>query len=268
MRLHARVLGDGPALVLLHGFTGDAAAWGEHPQAFAGRHRVIVVDLPGHGASPPPPPACGLWEIADAVVDAAVRLGGAHGDWLGYSLGGRVALHVALRHPQHVRRLVLESASPGIDAADARAARAAADDDLARVIERDGIAAFVERWLAQPLFATQARLPPAVRAAERARRLAASPPALAAALRVMSVGRQDPLLPRLPELRSPTLLIAGADDPAYRAHAGRMAERLPDARAVVVQDAGHATHLENPAAFREAVGAFLADAPLRVPGAA
>jgi 2-succinyl-6-hydroxy-2,4-cyclohexadiene-1-carboxylate synthase len=264
--LHAHVVGDGPALVLLHGFTGSAAAWGTHLDAFAARHRVIAVDLPGHGGSPASP--LGLWGVADAVVDTVTRLGVARADWLGYSLGGRVAMHVALRHPERVDRLVLESASPGLDDPAARATRAAADDALADTLERDGLAAFVDRWLAQPLFATQALLPAPVRAAERERRLAASPAGLAAALRAMSVGRQEPLLPRLAGFPRPTLLIAGADDPAYRAHAARLAATLPDAQVAVVAGAGHTTHLENPAAFRAAVDAFLASASRQVSGAA
>lgn len=261
MTLAVRVAGDGPALVLLHGFTGSAAAWGAHLEAFAAGRRVIAVDLPGHGASPPP--VGGLWDVADAVLEAVGRRGVARADWLGYSLGGRVAMHVALRHPDRVDRLVLESASPGLDDAAARAARAADDDALADAIERDGLPAFVDRWLAQPLFASQARLPAPVRAAERARRLTASPVGLAAALRAMSVGRQEPLLSSLAQFRPPTLLLVGADDAAYRAHAARMAAVLPDARIVVVPAAGHATHLENPAAFRAAVDAFLTSASSR-----
>jgi len=259
--LAAHVAGDGPALVLLHGFTGSAAAWGPLRDAFATDRRVIAVDLPGHGGSPAPDG--GLWDVADAVADAVARCGVGRADWLGYSLGGRIAMHVALRHPDRVDRLVLESASPGLDDAAARTARAADDDALADAIERDGLPAFVDRWLAQPLFASQARLPAPVRAAERARRLAASPAGLAAALRAMSVGRQEPLLSCLARLRRPTLLVAGADDATYRAHAERMAAVLPDARIAVVPAAGHTTHLENPAAFRAAVDAFLTPASAR-----
>jgi len=259
--LAAHVTGDGPGLVLLHGFTGSAAAWGAHLGAFATGRRVIAVDLPGHGGSPAPDG--GLWDVADAVATTVARCGVDRADWLGYSLGGRVAMHVALRHPDRIDRLVLESASPGLDDAAARTARAADDDALADTLERDGLTAFVDRWLAQPLFASQARLPAPVRAAERARRLAASPAGLAAALRAMSVGRQEPLLAWLAHVRRPTLLLAGADDAAYRAHAARMAAVLPDARIVVVPAAGHTTHLENPAAFRAAVDVFLAPASSR-----
>jgi 2-succinyl-6-hydroxy-2,4-cyclohexadiene-1-carboxylate synthase len=177
---------------------------------------------------------------------------------IGYSLGGRVALHVALRHPARVRRLVLESTSPGIADADERAARTAADAALADAIERDGVPAFVDRWMAQPLFRTQARLDGDVRARERARRLACSAEGLAAALRTMGVATQGDLSARLADLVAPVLLVAGAGDDRYRAHAAAMAARLPDARVVVVPDAGHTVHLERPAAWLATVVGFLA----------
>lgn len=259
-RLHVEAAGSGPPLVLLHGFTGTGAVWTPLATALGGRRRLVMLDLPGHGRSPAPPAGADLASVADAAVAAVAGLGVARAAWLGYSLGGRVALQVALRHPARVERLLLESASPGIADASGRAARAAADDALADAIVRDGVPAFVERWLAQPLFATQTRLPDTVRAAERARRLVNSADGLAAALRAMTVGRQECVLGRLGAIRCPVLLVAGADDAAYRAHAAAMVERLPDARALVVPGAGHTPHLENPAAFHAAVEAFLAGA--------
>lgn len=254
MTLAATSRGDGPPLVALHGFTGTGAIWGTLALP---RRRVIAVDLPGHGASPPPAPGTGLPETADALVRVLDRLDLPAADWLGYSLGGRAALHVAVRHPTRVRRLVLESASPGLVAAAERDARSAADDALAATIERDGVAAFVDRWMAQPLFASQRRLPRALLARARDARLANAPAGLAAALRQLGVGRQTPLWDALDGLRARTLLVAGADDERYLAIARAMAHRLPRATVQVVPDAGHTTHLENPAAFTAAVEAFL-----------
>jgi len=252
MRLHAAVRGAGPPLVVLHGFTGSGADW---TLPFPGR-RVIAVDLPGHGRSPLPPLDMRLPDVADALAALLDRLGIARADWLGYSLGGRAALHVAVRHPGRVGRLVLESCSPGMADATARAARAAADAALAEAIERDGVGAFVDRWLAQPLFASRARLAPAVRAQVRAARLGNTAAGLAAALRALGPGVQAPLWDDLPRIAAPTLLLAGADDAAYRAHADAMAARLPRATVVIIPDAGHTTHLENPAAFAAAVATF------------
>jgi len=256
--LHATVRGAGPPLVLLHGFTGSSADW---TLPFAGR-RVIAVDLPGHGRSPLPAPESRLPEVADALVAVLDRLGIGCADWLGYSLGGRAALHVALRHPARVGRLVLESCSPGIADADTRAARAAADAALADALEREGLDAFVDRWLAQPLFASQARLPTAVRARARAVRLANTAAGLAAALRALGPGVQVPLWDALERIAAPVLLVVGADDAVYRRYATAMAARLPRAAVAVIPDAGHTAHLENPAAFAASVEDFLERRPV------
>ena len=159
--LSFRLHGEGPALVLLHGFTGSASSWdpvliddlGKAPRT------IIAVDLPGHGGSPLPGPGDRLGEVADAAVSVLDERGIERADWLGYSLGGRAALHVVLRHPDRVNRLVLEGASPGIADGAQRSARAEEDARLAKSIESDGLLAFVDRWRAQPIFATQRTLP-------------------------------------------------------------------------------------------------------------
>lgn len=257
MRLHASVDGAGPPLVLLHGFTGSAESWAPHLAALGARFTTIAVDLPGHGRSPAPDPTTRLTAVADALVTVLDDLGVARASWLGYSLGGRAALHVAVAHPARVERLVLEGASPGIADASERAARAEGDGALAFALERDGLDAFVERWMAQPLFASQRRLSAAVRARERAVRLSNSARGLALALRALGAGTQAPLWHVLPTLRLPTILVVGAEDARYRAIAEAMASRLPDAVVAVVPEAGHAPHLESPAAFADAVLAFL-----------
>jgi 2-succinyl-6-hydroxy-2,4-cyclohexadiene-1-carboxylate synthase len=256
MTLHAEVDGAGPPLVLLHGFTGSVASWAELREVLRARFRVVAIDLPGHGRSDPPAAAVRLPDVARAMVGVLDRLGVGPAHWLGYSLGGRVALHVAVGHRERVARLVLEGTSPGIADDTERAARARADEALARDLEQGGLEAFVARWTAQALFASQA---PALRAREQAVRLGNTVSGLAAALRTMSVGRQTPLHDRLGAVRVPALLVVGEEDTPYRAHAEAMAARLPAVRVAVVPGAGHAAHLENPVAFAEAVTAFLAD---------
>lgn len=271
LELAVRVVGDGPALVLLHGFTGCGDAWLPVAGRLARRRRVLAFDLPGHGTSPAAPDAAQgrLPRVADALVRTLAALGVRRADWIGYSLGGRSALHVAVAHPEAVRSLVLEGASPGIADSVERAARAAADRELADRIERDGLEPFVDAWLAQPLFATQARLPADVRARERARRLAGSAAGYAAALRAMGTGTQEPLWQRLAEVRARVLLVAGAADVKYAALARAMAASLPDARLALVAGAGHAVHLEQPDLWLDAVEPFLAAgvAPARAAGA-
>jgi 2-succinyl-6-hydroxy-2,4-cyclohexadiene-1-carboxylate synthase len=175
---------------------------------------------------------------------------------VGYSLGGRVCLRLALDRPDLVGALVLVGASPGIADAGERAERRAADQALAGELERDGVAAFLDRWLAGPLFATL----PAERAG-RAERLGNGATGLGAALRLLGVGAQEPLWARLPELAAPVLLVAGELDGKFAGLAGRMAAAVgPNARVALVPGAGHAAHLEQPERFGDLVERFLEEA--------
>jgi 2-succinyl-6-hydroxy-2,4-cyclohexadiene-1-carboxylate synthase len=162
--------------------------------------------------------------------------------YVGYSQGGRLCLQLALDRPAAVERLVLVSASPGIADPAARAARRDADERLAREIERDGVDAFLERWLAQPLFATL----PRERSGIDARRAANTVASLTTQLRLLGQGAQPSNWDRLGELRMPVLLIVGDRDDKYVDIAHRMAAAVGDARLEVIGGAGHACHLEQP----------------------
>ena len=180
---------------------------------------------------------------------------------LGYSLGGRVALRLALhlsqQAPERASALVLESTSPGIENDAERAARRTSDGQLADDIDRAGIEAFADYWQSIPLFASQARLPANVRAQLRAQRLANNVTGLANSLRGMGAGEDPPVYDKLSKISAPTLVVAGASDMKYRRLAERTAAALPNARLAVISDAGHAVHLEQPRAFTRAVRQFL-----------
>jgi 2-succinyl-6-hydroxy-2,4-cyclohexadiene-1-carboxylate synthase len=238
--------GERPRVVLVHGFTQTLAAWGPVAERLARRCEVVRVDLPGHGGS---------GHIRAGFAEAAGLVGetGGAGVYVGYSLGGRLCLRLALERPDLVRGLVLVGASPGIADPAERAGRQAADGALAARIEREGVAAFLDRWLAGPLFAT---LP--AEAAGRAERLANTAPGLASALRELGTGAQEPLWDRLPTLRPPVLLVAGELDAKFAAIAGQMAAAVgPRARVALVPEAGHAVHLERPAELAALVEDFL-----------
>ncbi len=258
--LNVEISGEGPDLLLLHGFTGDTSTWSPFLDTFA-NYRTIRVDLIGHGRSDSPPDPK-RYTMKHAVEDLQALLH--HLDvertaLLGYSLGGRVALHFALEAPEMLTALILESASPGIpDAAD-REKRRQGDDELADSILSDGLEAFVDRWQSQALFESQLRLPAEVQQRQRTQRLSQNPLGLANSLRGMGAGSQDYLLSKLHALHVPSLFLAGALDQRYAALAPSMAAEAPDAQHQVIEDAGHAVHLEKPAEFEAAVSAFLAE---------
>ncbi len=266
-----------PPIVLLHGFTGSAAGWADLAARLrtgggaGGGSEVVALELPGHGGPP-----VESWEAAVvAILGALEGLSRAPGSGrvhlVGYSMGARLALALALEAPERLASLALIGGSPGIADAEERAARRAADEALAREIEEGGLAEFVDRWMARPIFATQHSGPSGLvhrrlRLA-RAERLGGSARGYAAALRTLGQGAQPSYRERLAEIALPTLLVAGGLDDKYvelaREMAREMAGRLPAARVEIVPEAGHAVHLEAP----DAVARLLLEHVRRVSGA-
>ena len=242
-------------MVAVHGFTQSSEVWAPLAGWLGNRHRVLALDAPGHGAASGV--RADLWSGA-ALMAATCAQGapaGADGPaaWIGYSMGGRYALHVALAAPHMVSSLVLVSATAGFDTVAERAARREADEVVARRIERDGVAAFVRWWLARPLFAT---LPPEAAALDA--RLGNTVAGLASSLRLAGTGTQEPLWERLAAIDVPVLVTAGALDTAYTERAERLAGAIgANATLAVVDGAGHACHLERPAKWAAVVGPFL-----------
>ncbi|GJG87456.1 putative 2-succinyl-6-hydroxy-2,4-cyclohexadiene-1-carboxylate synthase [Gemmatimonadetes bacterium T265] len=259
--------GGAPPVLLLHGFTGSGETWRPLRDALGGAYPTLAVDLPGHGRSgaPADPARYALDRTADDLARVLDACAIDRAAVLGYSFGGRAALRLALRRPERVAALVLESASPGIADPAERAERAAADAALADAIERDGVPAFVDRWERLPLWASQDAMPAAVRARLRGARLANDARGLANSLRGAGTGADAPVLDALGGLRMPALLVAGALDAKYVVLGRAMAGALPGARLAVVPGAGHAVHLEQPDAFAGLVRAFLDETFRREP---
>jgi len=268
--LHVVAEGGGAPVLLLHGFTGTGASLAGLARALrALGHRTISVDFLGHGASDAPEDGsryglerCGqdLGRVLDATGDRSAHV-------FGYSMGGRVAIGLALLQPERVRSLAVLGASAGIADATERAARRAQDEALADTIEHDGLEAFVDRWMRQPLFASQQRLGPEALARARSERLAQRAHGLAASLRGLGVGAQPAFQARLRHLAVPALFLAGAEDEKFVRIGQELAALVPRGRFASVAEAGHAAHLEQPRSVQALLAAFLAGAAAAGSGA-
>jgi len=233
-------------VVLVHGFTQTRRSWDVVARALAPTYEVVALDAPGHGALADV--TLDLWQGARLVAQQGGRA--AYG---GYSMGGRLCLHVALAHPDFVEALLLVGTTAGIRDEVERINRRRDDEARAARIERDGVDAFLREWLAQPLLAS---LPSDARGLDDRRANTAA--GLAASLRLAGTGAQEPLWDRLAELEMPVLLVAGERDEKFTVLAREMAAAIgTNARVALVADAGHAAHLERPDDFVEIVRTFL-----------
>jgi len=227
-------------VVFIPGFMQPGDAWRPVADRLGQRYSSVLLDHREHTYEGR------LDEIAEAGEGAAL---------VGYSLGGRLALHAALREPDRYRALVTVGASAGIEDVAERTARLQADEKLAAWMEIASIADIVTIWERQPLFADQSD---ALIAEQRPGRLAQDPAALASVLRTAGQGTLEPVWRELHRLELPVLALAGARDERYSAAAQRLAEAVPDGRAAIVPDAGHAPQLQQPEAVASSLAAFLA----------
>lgn len=245
---HVEICGGGDPLLLLHGFSGAASTWDAIAEELADDFLLVAIDLLGHGASDAPRdrPSYRMESVAADIIDLLGQLGLEKPNLLGYSMGGRLALFLALRFPEQFRSLILESASPGLADERARAERRQHDNDLAEEIEARGISWFVEYWERLPLWASQSdeRI-----AWQRSQRLANNPLGLANCLRAMGTGAQPNLWRALPRLALPTCLIVGERDVKFQQINRAMNAAMPRSHLSIIPAAGHNSHLENPAAF-------------------
>jgi 2-succinyl-6-hydroxy-2,4-cyclohexadiene-1-carboxylate synthase len=236
--LHAEVTGRGPRVVLVHGFAQNRNCWGPLAADLERDHEVVRVDAPGHGRSSDF--HAGLRTGARLIADQ-----GGHATYIGYSMGARFVLHLALANPELVNAFVLIGGTAGIDDDEERSARKRNDEALALRLEREGLDQFLDAWLAQPLFAG---LTDEMQFRDERRENTVD--GLAESLRQAGTGAQDPLWSRLERLEMPALIVAGAEDAKFSAEARRLVNAIgPNASLAIVEGAGHAVHLERPTEF-------------------
>jgi 2-succinyl-6-hydroxy-2,4-cyclohexadiene-1-carboxylate synthase len=248
---HDPVMDDAPALVLLHGFTNSGASWEPVISGLGQRYRAHAPDIRGHASAADLEPV-----TLEAVLDDIAQLPYERFTLVGYSQGGRIAIHVALAMPERVTRLVLIGASPGLADDAERTARRLADERLAQRIETLTIEQFAVEWSQTPILADVGA---DVAGRAHADRLRSTPAGLAAALRGLGSGALPSLWERLGELRMPVSLIVGERDSKFSELAVAMSALIADSTVLSVPGAGHAVHLERP----DAVAAEI----LRVPWA-
>ncbi|AQQ52742.1 2-succinyl-6-hydroxy-2,4-cyclohexadiene-1-carboxylate synthase [Planococcus lenghuensis] len=236
-------------LVLLHGFTGSTHTW-HSAIPYLLDYRIVLIDLLGHGRTMSPEHQA-RYRMAYQLQDLKELFRQLQLDEFvlaGYSMGGRTALAYACTYPAGIRRLILESASPGLRTESERHLRREQDQKLAERIERDGIIEFISFWENLPMFETQRNLPSAIRQAVREERLNQHPSGLAGSLYGMGTGAQAPYWDQLEQLACPVLLLTGTDDNKFTAIAREMKEQISRVTHIEME-AGHAIHVEKPEEF-------------------
>jgi 2-succinyl-6-hydroxy-2,4-cyclohexadiene-1-carboxylate synthase len=238
-------------LLALHGFTENDLTWQE---VLGQRDDLVTPLMPGHGWKP-----CtedlSLEKLADAL---AAQIGSTPADVVGYSMGGRLALILALRHPQSVRRLVLISSGPGFKDQDLQGSRRTSEMALAETLEEEGLGPFISMWENNPILKPFRSFPRALAEDLRARRMQNDPVGLANALRRLGAGAMPNLWDKLSGIRCQTLLIAGSGDTRYCEVMQEMAALIPQAELKVVAETGHAIHRERPGDLVKLIYEFLA----------
>ena len=244
-------------VLFLHGFMGSGADWKATIPALDERFYCVAPDLPGHGtALRLPSEAYTIEGAARLLLELLDRLEVPATALAGYSMGGRLALYLALRYPGRVFGLFLESASPGIEDTTERQTRREADEEKAKRLESGDLEEFLADWYGQPLFASLARNERLLRETIEAR-LRNDPGELARSLRGMGTGNQPSLWEELSALRVPTLVVAGELDEKYVGVSARMASLNPRIRSAIVPGAGHNVRLEKPEEYLGLLEGFL-----------
>ncbi len=256
---HVKIEGEGEPLLLLHGFTGSSASWTPLMKKLSNFYKVIAIDLIGHGASgKPDDPELYTMEAMGSYLKKLLqilRIDYIH--LLGYSMGGRFALSFTVQYPDCVKTLILESSSPGLITKEERDERIQNDHRLAKRIEQEGMASFVDFWESVPLFSTQKKLPLRKKEEIRKQRLSNTERGLANSLIGMGTGAQRSYWEMLDDLSIPVLLLVGEHDQKFVSIGKKMEKLLPQADFVQINDAGHTIHVEQPEIFVKMVVAFL-----------
>ena len=238
-------------IVAFHGFTGSVRTWEKVALELGKDVRFIAIDLLGHGqtSSPADVNLYSMESQVELLHDCLQQIVVEPFHLLGYSMGGRVALSYAVKHPTHIKSLLLESASPGLEAENARAERRTNDAKLANKIMQEGIESFIDMWENIPLFVSQKLLSKEVQQAVREERMNQKPIGLANSLLGMGTGQMPSVWHQLQELTLPVFLLTGAMDYKFVDIANKMIQVNENFTQITISGYGHAIHVENPQKF-------------------
>lgn len=254
--LQYEIIGKGEPVLLLHGFTGTGETW-RKICSYLTDYQCILVDLPGHGKTNSM--IFSMKDCCTLLVDLLDKLGIDKTHVIGYSMGGRTALSLAMYYPDYVASLILESSSPGLKEEAVRFERKEKDEQLAQRILDHVVEEFVNTWQELPLFATQKRLPEAVQRQIRDERLSQDKEGLAMSLHAMGTGAQPSWWEQLSKLNKPVLLIAGEEDEKFVAINKMMQKEIQHSEFIICPKAGHAVHVEKSRNFGKMVNVFLGE---------
>jgi 2-succinyl-6-hydroxy-2,4-cyclohexadiene-1-carboxylate synthase len=258
------VCGEGFPLLMLHGFTGRGANWAPFCKDIGRSSQLIMPDIIGHGFtrvtdSEYTNQHYQIESVANDMIAIIDHLGYEKVDLLGYSMGGRLALAIAVQYPGRIRNLILESASPGLPTLEERTQRVEADESLANFILNNGVESFVDYWETIPLFKSQDSLPVDVKKSIRQQKLMNDPLELSMSLRGMGTGAQPSYWENLSQVQTKVLLIVGELDNKFCKMAEEMKKKLKNGQIYRVEQAGHAIHVEQPEKFGTIVREFLSN---------
>lgn len=261
VRYHVEKTGEGFPLLLLHGFTGDTTTWDPFIDAWGGHSNLLIPDIIGHGDTD----ITGNLEryrMESAAKDLNClldQLDIRQADVLGYSMGGRLALSFSILYPERVRKLILESSSPGLAGEMEREKRRENDKKLADFLMEKGIKSFVDYWESIPLFSSMKRLPKETQNTIRCQRLRNSPNGLAYSLLGMGTGSQPSWWDNLSRIENEVLLLTGEEDIKFCTIAIEMQKKLKNCTWIAFENTGHAIHVEEPEKFGTIVSDFLSN---------
>jgi 2-succinyl-6-hydroxy-2,4-cyclohexadiene-1-carboxylate synthase len=261
VRYHVRMCGEGFPLLALHGFTGNGATWFPFCEKWGNHSSLIMPDIIGHGhtESPGDYQRYSVEAAANDIRHLLDQMGIEKTDLLGYSMGGRLAVTFAILFPERVRKLVLESASPGLQEKRERSERRTKDGRLANLILEQGIESFISYWESISLFESLEKMPATINEGIRAQRLQNSPTGLANSLIGMGTGSQPSWWDHLGDLSCEVLLITGAEDQKFCRIAEKMESCIRNVLLVTVKGAGHIIHVEQSEKFGTIVSGFLSN---------